>query len=115
MLSGAKADERPVRFQLGEPDYMVEEVLDQWYGSDDSFFKVRTDDRNLYILLRSISDDEWRLESFRSVKDYRKAGRRKKTMLPKLRPHEASLSALRIFPGLVGPHRRALGRCSRPG
>jgi hypothetical protein len=42
--AGAKADERPVRFQLGERDYMVEEVLDQWYGPEDSFFKVRTDD-----------------------------------------------------------------------
>ena len=29
--SGRKADERPVRFQLGERGYLVEEVLDQWY------------------------------------------------------------------------------------
>jgi hypothetical protein len=65
----AKADQRPVRFRLGERDYMVEEVLDQWYGPDDSFFKVRTDDGSLYILRRRISDDEWHLESFRSVKD----------------------------------------------
>ena len=65
--AGAKADERPVRFQLGERDYMVEEVVDQWHGPDDAFFKVRTDDGNLYILRRSISGDEWHLESFRSV------------------------------------------------
>jgi hypothetical protein len=66
--AGAKADERPVRFQLGERDYMVEEVLDQWYGPEDSFFKVRTDDGNLYILRRNNSADEWTLESFRAVK-----------------------------------------------
>jgi hypothetical protein len=27
--AGAKADERPVRFQLGERNHMVEEVVDQ--------------------------------------------------------------------------------------
>jgi hypothetical protein len=47
--AGVKADERPVRFQLDERDYLVEEVLDQWYGPEDTFFKVRADDRNLYI------------------------------------------------------------------
>jgi len=64
---GTKADERPVRFQLGERDHMVEEVLDQWYGPDDVFFKVRTDDGNLYILQRNTSADEWTLESFRQL------------------------------------------------
>jgi hypothetical protein len=39
--SGRKADERPVRFQLDERDYLVEEVLDQWYGPGEAFFKVR--------------------------------------------------------------------------
>ena len=29
---------------------MVEEVLDEWYGPDDSFFKFRADDGNLYII-----------------------------------------------------------------
>jgi len=67
--AGAKADERPVRFQLGERDYMVEEVLDQRYGPEDSFFKVRTDDGNLYILRRNTSANEWTVESFRQVKD----------------------------------------------
>jgi len=50
--SGRKADERPVRFRLDEHEYLVEEVLDQWYGPADSYFKVRADDGNLYILRR---------------------------------------------------------------
>lgn len=29
--AGSKADERPLRFQLGERLYLVEEILDQWY------------------------------------------------------------------------------------
>lgn len=65
--AGRKADERPVRFTLGEREYMVEEVLDQWYGPDDTFFKVRADDGNLYILRHDASQDEWSLESFRRL------------------------------------------------
>ena len=63
--AGRKADERPVRFQLGEREYVVEEVIDQWYGPDEIFFKVRADDENLYILRHDQSEDGWRLESFR--------------------------------------------------
>ena len=51
--AGRKADERPVRFQLGDREYVVEEVLDQWYGPDTTFFKVRADDDNMYILSHS--------------------------------------------------------------
>ncbi len=50
--SGRKADERPVRFRLDGRQYLVEEVLDQWYGPHDAFYKVRADDGNLYILRR---------------------------------------------------------------
>jgi len=68
--SGRKADERPVRFQLDEHPYVVQEVLDQWYGPDSTFFKIRADDGNLYILrhLTFSDSDEWSLESFRSPK-----------------------------------------------
>lgn len=68
--AGGKADERPVRFEIGEQVRMVEELLDQWYGPNDSFFKVRADDGNLYILRRDGSTPEgtWTLESFRELK-----------------------------------------------
>jgi hypothetical protein len=66
--AGRKADERPVRFQLGEHEYVVEEVLDQWYGPDESFYKVCADDGNLYILRHHHAGDEWRLESFRRLR-----------------------------------------------
>jgi len=64
--AGMKADERPVRFRLGEHEYMVEEVLDQWYGPDHLFFRVRADDGKVYILRRetSVPDGEWDLVSF---------------------------------------------------
>ena len=56
--SGRTADERPVRFRLEDCQYMVEEVLDQWYGPQDAFYKVRADDGNLYILRRETSTPE---------------------------------------------------------
>ena len=69
--SGRKADERPVRFRLGGHEYMVEEVLDQWYGPEDVFYKVRADDGNLYILRQQTSapDQPWDLVSFRRLAD----------------------------------------------
>jgi len=63
--AGYKADERPVRFQLGDHEYAVAEVLDQWYGPEETFFKVSADDGNLYILRHRHAEDEWTLDAFR--------------------------------------------------
>jgi len=67
--AGRKTDERPVRFQLGERDHLVDEIVEQWVGPDDAFFKVRAEDGNLYILRRSTSaaEEEWSLEAFREL------------------------------------------------
>ena len=65
--AGWKADERPVRFRLKDRDFIVEEVLDQWYSPNGVFFKVRADDGNLYILGHDQPTDEWSLESFRQI------------------------------------------------
>lgn len=48
-------------------EYMVEEVLDQWYGPEDVIFKVRADDGNVHILRHETSelDADWSLVSFR--------------------------------------------------
>ena len=63
--SGWKGDERPVRFELNGREYVVEEVLDQWYGPEDTFFKIRAGDQNLYILRHRPALDGWSLEAFR--------------------------------------------------
>jgi hypothetical protein len=55
---------------MGDRDYMVEEIVDQWYGPDDQFYKVRADDDNLYILRQNSADGEWSLESFRRLKTF---------------------------------------------
>jgi hypothetical protein len=58
---------RPIRFELDGADYLVEEVLDQWDGTDCHFLKLRANDGNLYILRHCLSgtDDSWSLTSFR--------------------------------------------------
>ncbi len=65
--AGRKADERPVRFQMNGREHVVEEILDQWYGPEDVFFKVRSDDGNVYILRHdtSVPDGKWELVAFR--------------------------------------------------
>jgi hypothetical protein len=65
--AGYKADQRPLRFTLGEREYRVEEVVDQWYSPEATWFRVRADDGNLYVLRHSEDplEDLWTLESFR--------------------------------------------------
>jgi hypothetical protein len=64
--SGYKGDERPLRFRLGSQDYVVEELVDQWYEPQDACFKVRANDGNVYILRRrsSVPEGEWSVDQF---------------------------------------------------
>jgi hypothetical protein len=57
--AGRKANERPVRFQLKDRDYLLKEVLDQYYDPVGSFFNVRADDGNPHILRHNTKTDEW--------------------------------------------------------
>ena len=67
--AGHKGDERPIRFRLADTDYFVEEILEQWYGPDDAYFKVRVGDGGVYTLRRSLAlaslAGAWTLEGFR--------------------------------------------------
>jgi len=67
--SGFKADERPLRFEWSGRAYEVAEVLDQWYGTEATYFRVLADDGNLYILRhrRDPLVDEWTIEAFREA------------------------------------------------
>ena len=70
--AGFQAAERPVRFKLNGQDHEVEEVLDQWYSPYAKFFRVRSNDGNVYILRHDESpqNDTWTLESFRRVETH---------------------------------------------
>jgi hypothetical protein len=67
--SGFKLNERPVRFHLDGNEYAIENVLDQWYGPEATYFKVRAGDGNDYILKYHAQSDEWSLESYRRPAD----------------------------------------------
>jgi hypothetical protein len=64
--SGYRRDQRPLRFRLGENLLEVEEIEDQWYSPEAMYFKVRANDRNIYILKHDESPDQWTLDGFRS-------------------------------------------------
>jgi hypothetical protein len=66
--AGHRADERPLRFTLGERRYEVTEVDDQWYSPEAKYFRVRADDGNLYVLRHDERLDEWTLEGFRAAR-----------------------------------------------
>lgn len=68
--AGRKSDEKPLRFALNHREYIVQDIIDQWYGPEHQFFKLRADDGNLYILRHqtSVPDGEWELVSFRQTK-----------------------------------------------
>jgi hypothetical protein len=63
--AGYKADQRPLRFTLGEQLLEVGDIEDQWYGPSACYFKVRASDGNLYILRHDEEQDLWSLDAFR--------------------------------------------------
>jgi hypothetical protein len=65
--AGYKAEERPLRFRLGEGVLEVEEVEDQWYGPSAHYFRVRTSDGNVYVLCHDEETDCWSLSAFRKA------------------------------------------------
>jgi len=65
--SGHKADERPVRFRLGDRWLAVLDVADRWYDPDAIYFRVRAEDGDLYILRHDERVDEWTLEAYRKA------------------------------------------------
>jgi hypothetical protein len=62
--SGHSANERPLRFTLGERTFEVKEILDRWYGERERYFRVSTEDDDVYVLKYSDRDDCWELVSF---------------------------------------------------
>ena len=64
--SGYKADERPERFVFGGHEYEVRELDGQWYSPDATYFRVRAQDGNYYVLRHDIGQDSWTLDGFRA-------------------------------------------------
>ena len=59
--AGYRAEESPLRFYLGDRCIEVAEVLDRWLDPEHHYFKLRGDDKGIYILRHSIDEDRWEL------------------------------------------------------
>ena len=64
--AGYKADERPVRLKLGEQTLEIVEVEDRWYSPGGTYFRVRVEGRDRYVLRHIEAQDVWTLEGYRS-------------------------------------------------
>lgn len=62
--AGARGDEEPQRFYLGQHPVDVVEVLDRWLAPDHRYFKVQGDDGGTYILRHDVVSDRWELTLF---------------------------------------------------
>ena len=60
--SGYKSDERPIKFTLRKRTLIIEEILDRWYGPNNSYFKVLADDKKIYLIKHNLEDDLWTVE-----------------------------------------------------
>jgi anti-sigma factor ChrR (cupin superfamily) len=64
--SGYRAEERPLRFTLGDLMHEVLAVEGQWYSPGVSWFRVRADDGNVYVLRHDDAQDVWTLDAYRA-------------------------------------------------
>ena len=58
--------EMPVRFRFDGREVEIVETVDQWYGPDYCYFKIKGNDGNLYILRFDEGCAEWELTMFQS-------------------------------------------------
>jgi hypothetical protein len=64
--SGYRADERPQRFVFRGREYEVQDLDGQWHSPDATYFRVRAQDGNYYVLRHDIGQDSWTLDGFRA-------------------------------------------------
>lgn len=68
--SGFKGDERPAELFLGDSSQPIVEIEDRWYSPGESFFRVRLQDGDRYVLRHVEAQDIWTIEGYRSGGPY---------------------------------------------
>jgi hypothetical protein len=66
--AGYRADERPLRFTLRGRAYHVQDLDGQWYSPGATYFRVRAEDGNFYVLRHDEAQDFWSLDGFRAAR-----------------------------------------------
>ena len=59
--SGYKGEETPRAFTLEGVKLQVADVIDRWYSETHSYFRIRTDDDQRYVLRYHLDEDRWEL------------------------------------------------------
>ncbi|MFQ5866568.1 MAG: hypothetical protein ACE5IT_01065 [bacterium] len=67
--SGYRINERPISFTINNREFLIKEILDQWYSPGCLYFKVRDENNQTYILKYDQNQDLWKLEFFRKGKE----------------------------------------------
>lgn len=62
--AGYRGEERPIRFFIKQRSIEILDIIDQWYGPDYRYFKVRGDDGSVYILRQVLDNEGWELTMF---------------------------------------------------
>ena len=65
--AGYRANERPMRMTLGEQILEIVEVEDRWYSPGETYFRVRVEGGDRYVLRYVEAQDVWSLEGYRST------------------------------------------------
>jgi len=65
--SGYKAEERPLRIVFESRTLEVAEVEDRWYSPGATFFRVRVEEGDRYVLRRDDAQNTWNLTAFRAA------------------------------------------------
>jgi hypothetical protein len=68
-FSDYRINQRPVSFTINKREFMVKEIIDQWYGPGYLYFKVKDNNNHIYILKYDQAQDLWELEFFRKGKE----------------------------------------------
>jgi hypothetical protein len=64
--AGYRADERPRRLKLQGQTLEILEVEDRWYSPGETYFRVRVQGGDRYVLRHLEAQDVWSLEGYRS-------------------------------------------------
>lgn len=64
--SGYRSNERPVRLKIGEQTLEIAEVEDRWYSPGETYFRIRVEGGDRYVLRHIEAQDTWTLEAYRA-------------------------------------------------
>ena len=64
--SGYRSDERPVRLKIGQQTLEILEVEDRWYSPGETYFRIRVEGGDRYVLRHVEAQDTWTLEAYRA-------------------------------------------------